>query len=287
MDNVCMKHAFVVAAILAALLAASPAAAQSRREMQMMADIRMLQEQSQQLQVALAQLGETLASALKSLNARLDDQAGASRKAIADLNLKVDQFASDLRVVREGVSENNVRIASLSQEVEALRLSIPQYPPPAAVPTPETPPDPTAAPAPPAPAPLGPGASPQRLYDTAWADYTIGQYELCISGFETYLRSFPRSDLADEAQFYIGECYYASGKHQDAVKAYTQVIVNYPRGQTVAPAYYKRGLAFTNLGQVDRARESFELVIKLFPDSDAAQLARQNLARLDRGKPPA
>ena len=291
----------VVTAVLAAG-AWSPAAAQNKREMQMMADIRMLQEQNQQLQVLLAQLNDALNGSLKTLNGRLDDQANVNRKAFADQNLKIDQFASDLRVVREGVSENNVRISSLSQEMEALRLSIPQYPgsAPAGVP-PST--DPNAAPtaggapagtpaAPAAPAPSAPapspgiGMSPQRVYDTAWADYTSGQWDLCISGFDMYLRTFPRSDLADEAQFYIGECHYADGKNQEAVQAYTQVITNYPRGQSVAPAYYKRGLAFERLGQVDRARESFEAVVKSFPDSDAARLAKQNLDRLNRGRPP-
>ena len=292
----------VVTAVLAAG-AWSPAAAQNKREMQMMADIRMLQEQNQQLQVLLAQLNDALNGSLKTLNGRLDDQANVNRKAFADQNLKIDQFASDLRVVREGVSENNVRISSLSQEMEALRLSIPQYPAsaPAGVPPPS--PDPNAAPtaggaptgtpaaaaapAPSAPAPSpGIGMSPQRVYDTAWADYTSGQWDLCISGFDMYLRTFPRSDLADEAQFYIGECHYADGKNQEAVQAYTQVITNYPRGQSVAPAYYKRGLAFERLGQVDRARESFEAVVKSFPDSDAARLAKQNLDRLNRGRPP-
>lgn len=292
-----MKNALRIGAgILTVVLVAAPAGAQNKREMQMMADIRMLQEQNQQLQVSLAQLGDTFTDTLKALNGRLDDQANTTRKAMADQNLRVEQFASDLRVVREGVSENNVRIASLSQEMEALRLSIPQYPPPAPASVLDPSADPTAAagspgtPVPPAPAqppaPIGPGMSPQRLYDTAWADYTAGQWDLCISGFDTYLRTFPRSDLADEAQFYIGECHYADGKHQEAVQAYTQVIVSYPRGQSVAPAYYKRGLAFERLGQVDRARESFEAVMKVFPDSDAARLAKQNLDRLNRGRPP-
>jgi tol-pal system protein YbgF len=299
------KHIAIGSAVVASVLAAgawSPAAAQNRREMQMMADIRMLQEQNQQLQVLLAQLGDALSGSMKAVNGRLDEQANTNRKAFADQNLKVDQFVSDLRVVREGVSENNVRISSLSQEMEALRLSIPQNPqtaPAVVLPTtdPSAPPATAGAPSslpmtpapapPPAPAPsLPPGMSPQRVYDTAWADYTSGQWDLCISGFDMYLRTFPRSDLADEAQFYIGECNYADGKSQEAVQAYTQVITNYPRGQSVAPAYYKRGLAFERLGQVDRARESFEAVIKTFPDSDAARLAKQNLDRLNRGRPP-
>ena len=127
-----------VGAIVLAAAAWSPASAQNRREMQMMADIRMLQEQNQQLQVLLAQLNEALNASLKAVNGRLDEQANTNRKSFADQNLKIDQFSSDLRVVREGVSENNVRISSLSQELEALRLSIPQFPAAAAAPLPGT-----------------------------------------------------------------------------------------------------------------------------------------------------
>ena len=287
-----MTHAFRTSLVIAALGVAVPASAQSKREMQMMADLRMLQEQSQQLQVSLAQINEGLTQALKALNTRLDEQSNATRKVLADSNLKIDQFSSDLRVVREGLSDTNVKIGQLSQEVEALRLAIPQFPSASAPPLepgtdPAAPPSTASTPAP-APAPtsaLPVGVSPQRIYDTAWADYTAGQWELCISGFDQYLRQFPRSGQADLAQYYIGECNFQSGKHQEAVQAFTNVIVNYPNGQSIAPSYYKRGMAFEALGQVDRARESLESVMKMFPDSDAARLAKQVLDRLNRGRP--
>jgi tol-pal system protein YbgF len=275
---------------LVMLAAAIPAHAQNKREMQMMADIRMMQEQNQQMQVTLAALTETL----KAINSRFDEQAAATRKGFADQGLKIDQFGSDLRVVREGVSEAGVRIGQLSQEIEAVRLSIPRYPPPApAVPFDPTadpsaaPPD-TGAPTTPAPqfTPAGPGMAPQRMFETSRTDYYNGQYDLCVSGFEMYLQTFPRSELAHEAQHLIGECHYMSGDHQDAVAAYTQVIVNYPRSASAADAYYKRGLALERLGQLDRARESWESAIKNFPETAAARLAKQNIDRLNKGKPP-
>ena len=302
------RHVTACALVAAALCAsASPAAAQSRREMQMMADIRMLQEQTQQLQqqlaAALAQIGETL----KQLSARTDDQNTATRKGFADQKLTVDQVGSDLRIVKERVDETNVRITSLSQEVEALRLAIPTYPPtPTIDPTataadagatpgtpvaggvpaaPGAPPagTPGAAPAPAAP-PVTPGISPQRLYDTAWTDYTAGQWTLCIEGFGTYLRSFPRSEAAGSAQFYIGECNFADGKYTEAMDAYNRVIASYPKADKVPDAYYKRGMAFERLGQLDRARESWDTLIKTFPDAEVARLAKQNLDRLARAK---
>ena len=286
-----MTHASRITLVMAVLAVAVPASAQSKREMQMMADLRMLQEQSQQLQVSLTQINDGLTQALKALNARLDEQNNATRKALADSNLKIDQFSSDLRVVREGLSDTNEKIGQLSQEVEALRLAIPQFPPSGSTtpPEPATGTDPAAPPPSAQPTPAQPptagGVSPQRIYDTAWGDYTAGQWELCIAGFDQYLRQFPRSGQADLAQYYIGECNFQSGKHQEAVQAFTSVIVNYPKGQSIAPAYYKRGMAFESLGQVDRARESLESVVKMFPDSDAARLAKQALDRLNRGRP--
>ena len=279
---------FTVALVM---LAAVPAQAQSRREMQMMADIRMLQEQNQQLQVTLAAMAE----ALKAINGRFDEQATATRKGFADQGLKIDQFGSELRVVREGVSEAGVRIGQLSQEIEAVRLSIPQYPPPSpavpfdptADPSAASPPDPgtPVAPAPPF-TPAGPGTSPQRLFDTAKADYYAGQSDLCVSGFELYLKTFPGSGLAHEAQHMIGECHFMEGSFQDAVSAYNAVIANYPRSASASEAYYKRGVALENLKQVDRARESYEGVMKNFPDTPAARLAKQAIDRLNKGKSP-
>ena len=57
------------------------------------------------------------------------------------------------------------------------------------------------------------------VYDTAWADYTTGQWALAIQGFEAYMETFPRSELTDNAQFYIGQTYFADGRFEDAVVA--------------------------------------------------------------------
>jgi len=142
----------------------------------------------------------------------------------------------------------------------------------------------TPAPAP-APQSAGPGVSPQRMFDTSWADYTASQWELCVTGFEQYIRTFPRSEAVGDAYFYIGECSAAQKKYTEAVDAYNRVIVGYAKTARAPEAMYKRGLAFEGLAQFDRARESYELLMKTYPDSDAARLAKQNIARLNKGRP--
>ena len=177
-----------------------------------------------------------------------------------------------------------MRITSLAQEIEALRLAIPQFPQtsapvdPGALVTPGLSPDLT-APAQP-PAVLAPGMSPPRLFHTALDDFTAGQWALCIDGFSTYLRNFSRMDQGDDAQWYIGECYQQDGKFTEAVDAYNRVITNFPKGDRVPDAYYKRGMALSAMGQTDRARESFETLMKTY-DHDMARMAKQQVDRLN------
>ena len=118
-----MKHR-AIATLLGVLLltAASPARAANKEHQQLMADLRMLQEQAQLLQNLIGSVTE----ALKAVNTRLDQQAETTRKNFADQKLVVDNLTNDVRVIREKLDDNNVRIGSLTQEVESLRSSLQQ-----------------------------------------------------------------------------------------------------------------------------------------------------------------
>ena len=252
-----------------------------RELQQIMADIRMLQEQTVRLQLLMASLDQVL----QQISAKMDTQNKAVRRAFADQQLEVENVAGGIRILRERFDDTNVRISSLSQEVEALRVAIPPMPPTYArlMTDPETGlPVELPIAAGPAGAPLNPGVSPQRMYDTAWADYTNGQWVLSIQGFEAYIKTFPRSELADDAQFYIGQTHYASGAFLESVSSFETVLLNYPDGDVVPEASYKRGLALDRLGETDRAQQAFELVVKNYPDSTMATLAQQSLDRLNQ-----
>lgn len=265
-------------------LALTPAKAADKEQRQLMADIRMLQEQSQQLQNLIGSLNAALTEALKAVNARLDEQANATRKGLADQKLIIDNLSSDLRIVREKVDDNNVRISSLSQEVDALRQAVQQQaqrvgPAPEAAldPAAASPgtaiPDAGAAPAVPV------GASPTRLYDLAFSDYTAGQWDLAIQGFESYIRSFPKSDRADDVQVLIGNSYLQAGKNDKAAEAYDKAIRTYPGGDAIPEAYYKKGLALRNLKQLEQACQAFGYAATNYPDSPAGQLAKQQMTQ--------
>jgi tol-pal system protein YbgF len=111
----------------------------------------------------------------------------------------------------------------------------------------------------------------------AFSDYAAGQWPLAIQGFETYMRAFPRSEQADDAQFYIGEAYQLDGKMREALAAYERVAADYPQSNRAADSYYKRGVIYNTLNQPDKAREMFETTIKQFPNSESSRLAKQLL----------
>jgi len=266
-------------ALMIALATTTPADAANKEHQQLMADIRMLQEQSQVLQNLLGQLNDTL----KGVNMRLDQQTEASRKSMADQKLVIDNLSNDVRVVREKLDDNNVRLGSLSQEVDALRQAVQQCIARPTAPASE-PADAAATPAATAGPPASPTvvASPTQMWDTAWADYTSGQYDLAVLGFDAYIKTFPKSDMADDAQVYICNAYLNDGKNDKAVEACDVAIRAYPKGNAIPEAYLRKGQAQLNLRDAGGARATWEALIRNFPDSAMAQMAQNRLNQLPR-----
>lgn len=265
--------------VLALVLATTtPADAANKEHQQLMADIRMLQEQSQVLQNLIGQVAE----AIKAVNSRIDQQAEAQRKAVADQKLIIDNLSNDVRVIREKLDDNNVRLGSLSQEVDALRQALQR--PAATAPAPDNA-DAGGQPAPGGTAPGG-GApvvnSPKQMYDSAYADYTSGNYDLAIIGFDAFMKMFPKSDQADDAQVYICSSYLQQNKNDEAVKACDVAIRNYPGGNAIPEAYYRKALAQRNLKDMAGARATLEALAKQFPDSQMALMGNQLLNQLPR-----
>jgi tol-pal system protein YbgF len=274
---------FALVAVLALAVAAPrPVQAANKEHQQLMADLRMLQEQAQLLQNLIG----TVTEALKAVNTRLDQQSETNRKAFADQKLVVDNLTNDVRVIREKLDDNNVRIGSLTQELDSLRQAMQQMSTrPAA--TSETPdaaaPDAGATPPASGQAPTtGVGVSPVKLFEAARGDYYAGQYDLAILGFSDFVKSFPKSDNADDAQVGICTAYLADNKPDKAVEACDLAIRSYPTGDKIPEALYRKGLALSTLKDANGARAAWEEVVNKYPDSAEAQLARQGLERLKR-----
>jgi TolA-binding protein len=127
----------------------------------------------------------------------------------------------------------------------------------------------------------GVGASPKKLLDGAMADFWAGQYDLAAIGLESYVKSFPQSPEAPDAQLHAANSYLQAGKNDKAVEAYDVAIRTYPKSNVLPEVYAKKGLALMNLKQYDKAREALEYCIKTFPaDNPAVIFAQQRLKEI-------
>jgi len=120
----------------------------------------------------------------------------------------------------------------------------------------------------------------QRLYDSAYRDYVKGQYALAQQGFSQYVQTFPESDLADNAQYWIGECNYSQKKYAEAIQIFQIVLTQYPDGEKAPGALLKMSYAQIALGKTQNAKDNLERLIKRFPQSNEAGLARSRLPEL-------
>jgi tol-pal system protein YbgF len=288
------KNAALLFALVAVAspFAARPAAAADKQHLQMMAEIRLLQEQQQQLQQLMGALQDTL----KTLNTKLDTQAAANGKAMADQSLAVNNIGDTVRVLREKTDETNVRISSVSQEIDALRQAVASQAQP---PSQGMPPQPggvapgpgganSTAPSPALPqvgnAPP-PGVSAQRMYESSFDDYTAGRWDLAIQGFQNFVAQFPRAPQTPDAQYNIGQSFFQQSKWPEARDAYLKVTTDYPQTaqpSTLADATYKLGMTYEKLNQIDAAKQAYQTVVQKYASTSSATLANSALQRLNR-----
>jgi len=123
------------------------------------------------------------------------------------------------------------------------------------------------------------GADPRTLYDAAYQDLTRGNHGLAIMGFEEILQLYPSSQLADNAQYWLGETYYVQKDYEKALEAFRKVPANYPAGDKVPAALLKSGYCLVELGETEAARRTLQDLIDRFPGSEEARLADDKLGR--------
>jgi tol-pal system protein YbgF len=125
---------------------------------------------------------------------------------------------------------------------------------------------------------------PTERSDEAGADYRAavelvkaGNHAEAIDGLRAFLRKYPRHDYADNAQYWLGEAFYAQKDYPHALAEFRNVIETYPRGNKVPDALLKVGYCYSALGQGDKARAVLEQVVNLYPKTEPAALATKKL----------
>ena len=117
----------------------------------------------------------------------------------------------------------------------------------------------------------------EELYNSALTAYKGGNYEKAITGFEGFLKKYHRSKLADNAQFWIGECYMSLNRYEQAILAYQNVLKKYPKGNKVPNAMLRQAIAFQQIKDKISYKVILERIIEKYPRSNEAKIARTRL----------
>jgi len=119
-----------------------------------------------------------------------------------------------------------------------------------------------------------------QLYERTLAVYHGEEYKEAVAGFKTFLKTYPKSKLADNAQFWIGESYMSQKKYDQAIVAFQDVIEKYPNGNKVPNAMLKQALAFYEIKDSISSRAILKRIIKKYPNSSEAKIAEAKLSTI-------
>lgn len=126
-----------------------------------------------------------------------------------------------------------------------------------------------------------PGGSDRDNYQAAFELLKEQRYKPAAMAFRQFLVSYPDSELADNAQYWLAESYYVTQKFTEALSAFEKVIKDYPRSRKVPDALLKMGYCNYELKRWDLAREALRRVQAEYPETTAARLAGQRLGRME------
>ena len=116
-----------------------------------------------------------------------------------------------------------------------------------------------------------------EIYRMAKQAFDQGDSDAARMKFKELIERFPKSERADNAQFWIGEIYYREKWYEKSILEYQKVIENYPKGNKVPASLLKQGLAFLNLGDKANSRLIFQELIRKYPKSNEAKIATDKL----------
>ncbi len=119
-----------------------------------------------------------------------------------------------------------------------------------------------------------------QAYLTAYNAFKEKRYKEAREKFELFLREFPKDSLADDAQFWIAETYYAEEDYAGAIVEFEALLRNYPDSEKLPAALFKQGYAFFKMGDKKAAKAILEQVEQKYPKSKEAELARKEIEKI-------
>jgi tol-pal system protein YbgF len=271
-------------AVGGSLLGPHPAEAVAREIIDLQHDVTTLLQGQKELTTANTQDHTVLKTLLEQSNEnvnKLSSTMGSLQKSVQDVSAnsgaRLDTMATQVQGLSDNLEEIKSRLGKLNQQLADIQNALQSVEAKlaAAAPTGGTGNSGGGSSNPPGSAP-----SADTLYSNGLRDITSGKYDLARQEFLDYLKYYGDTDLASNAQFYLGEIAYAQKNYNQAVAEYDKVLVNYPKSFKLAPARLKKGLALLEANQKASGVRELREVIRRYPGTEEERRARAKLKEI-------
>jgi tol-pal system protein YbgF len=278
--------AMFASAVAGSLIGPKPVMAVARELIELQRDVTSILQGQKDMQTQLTQdhtvqktLIEQSSDTVNKLNTTMSSLQKSVQDVQANSGTRLDTMSTQVQGLSDNLEEIKSRLGKVNQQLVDLQNSVQSIDARLAGGNP--------AGAPPA---AGPAAKPaadnnshppaDTLYSNGLSDIQTGKNELARSEFQDYLKYYGDTELASNAQFYLGEIAYSQRQYQQAVAEYDKVLTNYPKSFKLAPARYKKGMALIELSQKNAGVKELREVVKRYPGTEEERRARAKLKEL-------
>jgi tol-pal system protein YbgF len=289
--------ALLVGALCGSLIGPRPAEAVAREIIELQRDVTSLLQGQKDIATQVTQDHTVMRTLIEQSNdtvGKLNGTMSGLQKSVQDVQAnsgaRLDTMSTQVQGLSDNLEEIKSRLGKLNQQLVDLQGTIqnidskisggavaPGGTVPTSAPTGSSP-QPTGSPI--ASSSASPAPNADTLYSNGLRDITSGKYDLARSEFQDYLKYYGDTDLASNAQFYLGEIAYSQRQYSQAVAEYEKVLTNYPKSFKLAPARLKKGMALIELGQKSSGVKELREVVKRYPGTEEERRARARLKEL-------
>lgn len=262
-----IKNKYIAAALIVAvmLISISLGGCCTKRQLdELGAEVRDVKTQSESTQQMLVRMDSVIT-----------EGADANNRLRTDISFTVNDLQRQMDMLLENYNELLAQIQQLNrQPVTHVIKSSPGAQEQTSVTT-ERPATATET-----PPPVTPTIDCGATYDEAFILVRRGEYEKAIEGFRVYLAQCEKHESAENAHYWIGECYYSLEKYVDAISEFEYLINNYKSSVNASRAMYKLARSQQELGKTAEAKGLFQKLIDDYPETLEASQAKERLKDL-------
>jgi len=276
------------------ILAVAPAlsfAAASKEMQELQRDVALLQDQVRQLQqsqdkqlaaltvlvqqaVDAANHANTAVAVIQSgLQQSFSQQESKVVAPVVGLSTRMDSLSNNFTTLQQSVADLTSLVEKLQAQMTDLNnaVKVMQAPAPAPPPTAGAPPAAAANPCP---------TYSKDLYDNAQRDRQGGKLDIALQEFGDYLRCFGSTDLAPNAQYFIGTIHFAQGDYPTSLQDFDTVLEKYSDNNKTPGALFYKGETLVKMSRRTDAQKEYRDLIQRFPKDNLAAQACSRLTDL-------